>query len=248
MVNRLTRLRTLVAIGAVLAAVAIGTVTFVAAQQGDGSGKLLPPGPIPTATPTAAVPSSRLTLDQARTKYLAAGSIASLDSALVAGDADKVADLWKSKATQCFVGSGKTGSLCEGLAGPTGTAHDVSVVQFQSYESAFTIAWARDYLHKVLDGNPARLVMVARDGDSGHLFLGYEVAPRAGIWTNPPMAVQYLYLEADPSSGQPIVVLGNSDSTITPVAALHDGSFGGAIGDIVAVDEGMLRAELQREP
>lgn len=248
MLKHLTRVRTLLAIGAVVAAVSVGMVTFAAAQQGNDNGKIPSSGPIPTATPTAPAPANRLTLEQARSKYLATGSVGLLDSALVAGDADKVADLWNPEATQCFVGSAKTGSLCDGLPGPAGTARDVDVVRFQSYESAFTTAWARNYAHKVLDGNPARLVLVAQAGGSGHLLLGYEVEPRSGIWTNPPTSVQYLYLEVDPSSAQPIVVLGDSDSTTTPVERLHSGSFGGAIGDIVAADEEMLNAELQREP
>lgn len=239
------------AAGGVVAASAIAAgIAVVMALPSSGGGDAKPGAPevIPSATPTRPVPSKLISLAEARRQYLGSGPIADLDAALTSANADGVLSLWKTVSMPCFVGSEKTGNLCAGQPGPAGTEHDVNAVHFESYDSAFTTTYASELLHKILDTNPARLVLLARPSGSDNLLLGYEFSSRTGIFTNPPSAVQYIYLEADPSSAQPIVVLRVSDAVFTPVSRLRSGGFGGSLGDLVAADQQMIDDELRRNP
>lgn len=190
----------------------------------------------------------RTSLSDARIRYLSSGSLARLDAALTMASADGVLSLWKQHTALCFVGSEKTGGLCEGLDGPTGTEHNVDVVTFQTYDERRTTAQAAAILHELLDFNPATLVMVARVPESGHLLLAYEFGPRGGAFPSLMRPFQYIYLEADPGAPQPVAILGVSDAGNSPVAMLHSGYLGGSLGGLIAGDQAMIDDETRRDP
>jgi hypothetical protein len=244
--SRLTRMRTALAAGALALAIGVAAITVVSARPGDNppADKLVPP--LRTAIPTAPVPPRLLDVAAGRSRYLSTGSLAALDQGLTTGGAAAVLVAWQRQTAKCFVGSDRTGALCEGQSGPTGAEHDVEGVRFQLYDTRRTTGQAARILAGLVNGNRSDLVMIARAAGSGHLLLGYRLStPRAGSGET---AGAYLYIEIDSDAAQPIVILGILDPNTSPVNALRNGYFGGSFGGLLAVDQKMLDDELRREP
>jgi hypothetical protein len=243
---RLSQRRTIASAAVLAFAAAIAAVSLVSAQGGDSAPADKPPPPPMTATPTAAVPDRVLTPAEARAKYLS-GSLLDLDSALQAGDAERVLALWQRSDFTCNVGSARTSAVCEGQPGEVGSEHQVPVVLFEVRDEHRTVPQADAILRAVVGGNPADLVMVAKEAGNGRFLLGYQLRNPVVGYLQPGDAA-YLYLEADPTAAEPLVILAITGPAQTPIAALGYGSFGGSFGGLLGADPQMLQDELQPKP
>ncbi len=234
--------RRIVALAAVVAGLAAVTVTFVTARDGgsfpgEDLGKLDPTTITPTVEPT--VPSGLIGLDEARRTHLSGPAVASLDGALRTGRAPDVMANWARLATTCFVGSGRTGSLCEGLSGPDGTEHKVETLRYSSWRVAIKDGQA--LLDGLLAGNRAELVLVARAVETGHLLVAYKLTePRKGVAGDPEASTAYLLLELDTGMAAPIVSLSALESSRSPIDALRQHEMNGSLGTVIAATDELV--------
>ncbi len=230
------------AVAMVVAGVAAVTATFVTAQDGgsfpgEDAGKLDPTRVTPTAEPT--VPSVLIGLDEASRTLLNGAAAARLDTALRSGSASEVLASWARVETTCFVGSTKTGSLCEGLSGPDGTEHKVETVGYSSWR--ISIKDAQGLLDGLLAGNRAELVLVAKAAETGHLLAAYRLADlRKGVAGDPEATTAYLLLELDTGNVAPIVSLSALESSRSPIDALRQHELNGSLGTVLAATEELL--------
>lgn len=232
----------------IVAGVAAVTATFVTAQDGgsfpgEDAGKLDPTKITPTPEPT--VPPGLIELAEASRTLLSGAAATRLDTALRAGSAPDVLASWARVATTCFVGSGRTGSLCEGLSGPDGTEHKVETLRYSSWRVAIKDGQA--LLDGLLAGNRAELVLVARAVETGHLLVAYKLTePRKGVAGDPEASTAYLLLELDTGNVAPIVSLSALESSRSPIEALRQHEHNGSLGTVLAatpelVAEGRVR-------
>ena len=217
----------------VVAAVAVVTVTITLAQQDDHGKTTLAAG-TPTATPP--VPATALSIGEGRSKYLSSGGGQRVDAAVIAADAQNIEALWLTSTATCFVGSERTGTLCEGQPGPAGTSHDITGFRW-GFEGFLSVPRASTLLHGLLDENHPELVLIARAPTAGHLLLGYRFDTRRDPLGDA-IQMSYLWMEVDPkAAGEPIIRLAVLGGPITPLRALRgDSTIPGSVEDILAID------------